>query len=130
MQLILAQLLDEGDPFLVEEYTYSHILESVAEPKGYVPVGVPMDRDGLLPDALRHVRGRLHLLLAFGRRAHIDHVPVGLVCVRQLNLGPNHALDLVFNKGRTLLMCCSGWLKADERRTVLRGHPCWTAPGC
>ena len=38
-QLILAQLLDVGDTFLVEEYTYSHILESVAEPKGYVPIG-------------------------------------------------------------------------------------------
>jgi hypothetical protein len=38
-QLILALLLDAGDTFLVEEYTYSHILESVAEPKGYVPIG-------------------------------------------------------------------------------------------
>ena len=59
-QLILAMLLDEGDLFLVEEYTYSHILESVAEPKGYVPIGVPMDRDGILPDALRQVRGSAH----------------------------------------------------------------------
>jgi len=41
----------------VEEYTYSHILESVAEPKGYVPLGVPMDRHGIRPDALRQVRG-------------------------------------------------------------------------
>ncbi len=56
-QLILALLLDEGDPFLVEEYTYSHILESVAEPKGYLPVGVPMDRHGVRPDALRQARG-------------------------------------------------------------------------
>ena len=57
LQLILAQLLDIDDPFLVEEYTYSHILESVAEPKGYVPIGVPMDRDGILPDALRQACG-------------------------------------------------------------------------
>ena len=54
-QLVLALLLDRGDPLLVEEYTYSHILESVAEPKGYRPVGVPIDRDGIVPAGLRQV---------------------------------------------------------------------------
>ena len=48
-------LLDRGNPFLCEEYTYSHILESVAEPKGYEPLGVPIDRDGILPACLRQV---------------------------------------------------------------------------
>lgn len=54
--MILALLLDRGDAFLVEEYTYSHMLESVAEPKGYVPVGVPIDSSGIIPDGLRRVR--------------------------------------------------------------------------
>lgn len=40
----------------MEEYTYSHMLESVAEPKGYVPLGVPIDGAGILPAGLRRVK--------------------------------------------------------------------------
>ena len=83
---MLALLVDEGDPFLVEEFTYSHILESVAEPKGYVPVGVPMDRHGMRPDALRQVRGHAaHASLSEALRrvfTHKSHFPRGLLTIK------------------------------------------------
>lgn len=55
LEACMALLLDRGDSLLVEEFCYPHLLESVAVPKGYAPVTVPADGDGLLPAALEQV---------------------------------------------------------------------------
>lgn len=47
----LAGQLSPGDPVLVEELTYAGLLEAVRL-LGLVPVAVPMDADGVRPDAL------------------------------------------------------------------------------
>jgi kynurenine/2-aminoadipate aminotransferase len=47
-------LVDEGDPVLVEDPTYSGAL-SVFRPYNCNIIGVKTDQDGLVPDALRHV---------------------------------------------------------------------------
>ncbi len=52
-QLVMQMVLNRGDTFLVEEYAYSHLLEGVAEPKGYVPLPVPIDAHGMVPAGLR-----------------------------------------------------------------------------
>lgn len=55
LQMVLACLLNKGDALLCDEYTYSHLVEAMMGPKGYVPVPVPMDDFGMTPDALEQV---------------------------------------------------------------------------
>lgn len=55
IQLMMQMVLNRGDTFLVEEYAYSHLLEGIAEPKGYVPLPVPIDQHGIVPSGLRRV---------------------------------------------------------------------------
>ena len=60
---VLRLLLNPGDPILLEEYTYSHALESLFIPAGYELLSVPLDHEGLCPKALdallqeRHAAG-------------------------------------------------------------------------
>lgn len=56
VQLIMQMVLNRGDTFLVEEFAYSHLLEGVAEPKGFVPLPVPIDEHGMVPAGLRQVK--------------------------------------------------------------------------
>ena len=56
LQMVLACLLNKGDGLLCDEYTYSHLVEAMMGPKGYVPVPVPMDDYGMTPEALEQVR--------------------------------------------------------------------------
>lgn len=51
MDLVMSQLCQPGDAVLVEELTFSGI-KAIAQHRGYRLVGVAMDRDGLLPDAV------------------------------------------------------------------------------
>eukprot|EP00887_Chlorella_sp_A99_P007988 scaffold12.g7988.t1 len=55
LELVFSLFLDRGDSFLVEEYSYPVAVESMAVPKGYIPVGVPIDADGIVPAALEQV---------------------------------------------------------------------------
>ncbi len=51
IRLALAALLDPGDALLLENPTYMAVLHLCRE-MDFVPVGVPVDRDGPLPDGL------------------------------------------------------------------------------
>ena len=53
--MVLACLLNKGEGLLCDEYTYSHLVEAMMGPKGYVPIPVPMDDFGMTPDALEQV---------------------------------------------------------------------------
>jgi aromatic amino acid aminotransferase I len=55
LELITSLFLQRGDAILVEEYTYPVILESIAMPKGYRTVGVPIDNHGIIPSELERV---------------------------------------------------------------------------
>lgn len=55
LQMVLACLLNRGDPLLCDEYTYSHLVEAMMGPKGYTPVPVPMDDFGMTAKALQQV---------------------------------------------------------------------------
>lgn len=59
LEMVLSLFLDHGDALLVEEYSYPVVVESIAVPKGYVPVGVPMDSQGIVPEALEELLARL-----------------------------------------------------------------------
>lgn len=41
---------------LAEEYTYPSVIESVIIPKGYKPLAVKLDQDGIRPESLLEVR--------------------------------------------------------------------------
>ncbi len=51
IRLVLAALLNPGDVLLLEDPTYMAVLH-VCREMGLVPIGVPTDRDGPLPDGL------------------------------------------------------------------------------
>jgi DNA-binding transcriptional MocR family regulator len=55
LELITSLFLQRGDALLVEEYTYPVILESIAMPKGYRTLGVPIDNFGIIPSKLEVV---------------------------------------------------------------------------
>ena len=55
IELITSLFLDRGDAILVEQYTYPVIIESIALPKGYRPLSVPMDSNGIIPEGLQQV---------------------------------------------------------------------------
>lgn len=55
LELITSLFLQRGDALLVEEYTYPVILESIAMPKGYRTLGVPIDNFGIIPLGLERV---------------------------------------------------------------------------
>jgi DNA-binding transcriptional MocR family regulator len=59
IDIVTSLFLDPGDAILVEEYTYSHFLETLAIPRGYNIVPVAMDDQGLEPTALRATLQRL-----------------------------------------------------------------------
>ena len=93
MQLVM----DRGSAFLVEGFAYSHLLEGVAEPRGYCPLPVPIDDDGIVPAGLRQVgagAGKMALacmvsvesrsacssLLTIARASHTRLVLIGILC--------------------------------------------------
>lgn len=55
LQMVCELLLERGDYVLAEEYTYPSVIESVMIPKGYKPLGVKLDQDGILPESLQEV---------------------------------------------------------------------------
>lgn len=54
--MVLCCLLNRGDSLLCDEYTYSHLVEAMVGPKGYVAVPVPMDDYGMTPESLEQVK--------------------------------------------------------------------------
>lgn len=58
--MVLCCLLNRGDSLLCDEYTYSHLVEAMVGPKGYVAIPVPMDACGMTPEALEKV---IHALM-------------------------------------------------------------------
>lgn len=58
LELITSLLLDRGDSLLMEEYTYPVITESIALPKGYTPLALPIDQHGIIPERMREVLER------------------------------------------------------------------------
>ncbi|KAK9864365.1 hypothetical protein WJX84_001908 [Apatococcus fuscideae] len=52
-EVLVANLVGAGGCMLCEEFTYPHVVESVAVPLGIRLHGVAMDAEGLQPDALR-----------------------------------------------------------------------------
>ena len=59
-QMVCELLLERGDYILLEEYTYPSVIESVIVPKGYKPLGVQLDQDGILPESLLEVLQPAH----------------------------------------------------------------------
>ncbi|GAB4823401.1 hypothetical protein N2152v2_010447 [Parachlorella kessleri] len=57
--VLVSLLLDRGDSLLMEEYTYPHMLECVAAPKGLNVVPLPIDQQGIIPEAMEEVLERL-----------------------------------------------------------------------
>lgn len=55
LQMVCELLLERGDYVLAEEYTYPSVIESVIIPKGYKPLGVKLDQDGICPESLLEV---------------------------------------------------------------------------
>lgn len=55
LELITSLFLDRGDALLLEEYAYPVLTESIAHPKGYRTLSVPMDDAGIVPSGLRAV---------------------------------------------------------------------------
>ena len=54
-QMVCELLLERGDYVLTEEYTYPSVIESVIIPKGYKPLGVKLDQNGIRPESLLEV---------------------------------------------------------------------------
>jgi hypothetical protein len=52
LDAVTRLLLDPGDPLVVEEFTYSHALEALFVPARYELLTVPLDDQGLVPEAL------------------------------------------------------------------------------
>ena len=53
--MVCELLLERGDYVLTEEYTYPSVIESVIIPKGYRPLGVKLDQNGIRPESLLEV---------------------------------------------------------------------------
>lgn len=66
IELITSLFLDRGDSLIMEEYTYPVLIESIALPKGYRPLAVAMDEEGMVPTALRQVLENAAALEAAG----------------------------------------------------------------
>eukprot|EP01023_Acetabularia_acetabulum_P063352 TRINITY_DN7945_c0_g1_i4.p1 TRINITY_DN7945_c0_g1~~TRINITY_DN7945_c0_g1_i4.p1 ORF type:complete len:474 (+),score=80.10 TRINITY_DN7945_c0_g1_i4:77-1423(+) len=49
IDMCLDMLLDAGDSFLVEEYSFSSVVEGLAQSKAINPIPVPMDQQGIVP---------------------------------------------------------------------------------
>ena len=54
-QMLATLLLDQGDSLVAEEYTYPVLTESLAAPRGVAALPVPVDGDGIVPEALEQV---------------------------------------------------------------------------
>lgn len=59
VEILVSLLCDRGDSILMEEYSYPHMLECVAAPKGLAVVGLPMDAQGIIPEAMEQVCERV-----------------------------------------------------------------------
>lgn len=57
LQMLVSLLLDRGDSLLLEEYSYPHMLECVVAPKGLTAVPLPIDEQGIIPEAMEQVGG-------------------------------------------------------------------------
>ena len=55
LQMVCELLLERGDYILLEEYTYPSVIESVIVPKGYKPLAIKLDQNGILPESLLEV---------------------------------------------------------------------------
>ncbi|KAL3154213.1 hypothetical protein ABBQ32_013719 [Trebouxia sp. C0010 RCD-2024] len=55
LEMVCELLLERGDYVLAEEYTYPSVIESVIIPKGYKPLGVKLDQNGIRPESLLEV---------------------------------------------------------------------------
>lgn len=55
MQSIFRLFLNPGDTLLCEEFTYPHIHEAMAVPGKLNVVAVPIDAEGIIPEALAAV---------------------------------------------------------------------------
>lgn len=58
MEMICSLLLDAGDALLVEEYTYPHFLDCVAKLREYDIISVPIDSEGIIPEAMEAILER------------------------------------------------------------------------
>eukprot|EP01025_Chloroclados_australasicus_P021747 TRINITY_DN2274_c0_g1_i1.p1 TRINITY_DN2274_c0_g1~~TRINITY_DN2274_c0_g1_i1.p1 ORF type:complete len:447 (-),score=41.82 TRINITY_DN2274_c0_g1_i1:376-1716(-) len=52
LSTVMDLLLNFGDPFLTEEYLFSSVLDGLAKSKGIIPVPVPTDNNGIIPEQL------------------------------------------------------------------------------
>jgi DNA-binding transcriptional MocR family regulator len=80
LELITSLFLDRGDALLLEEYSYPVLTESIAAPKGYRTLGVPIDAGGIVPAGLRAVLEAAAAAAAAGgppRPKLLYTVPVG-----------------------------------------------------
>lgn len=68
LEMIATIFLDRGDSLLVEEYSYPVMTESIAQPKGLIPIGVPIDSDGIIPSELENVLKNAALVAEHGGR--------------------------------------------------------------
>jgi len=55
LELITSLFLDRGDTIVMEEFSYPVMSESIALPKGYRALAVPMDDEGIIPSGLSRV---------------------------------------------------------------------------
>eukprot|EP00891_Asterochloris_glomerata_P008351 jgi/Astpho2/8351/fgenesh1_pg.00122_%23_86_t len=53
LEILMSLLLNKGDTLLAEEFTYPHVVESFARPRGYKVLGIRMDGQGMVPQALK-----------------------------------------------------------------------------
>ncbi|MDI2131979.1 PLP-dependent aminotransferase family protein [Yinghuangia seranimata] len=96
LHLVADALLEPGDRVLVEEVTYPGMLAAVAR-FGGVPVAVPSDRHGFLPDAFADAVARHRPVFAFAMPVHN---PTGAVAAERRM----RALAAAARDGGTLLV--------------------------
>ena len=80
LELITSLFLDREDTLLLEEYSYPVLTESIALPKGYRTLGVPIDAHGIIPSGLAVVLEGAAAAAAAGgprRPKMLYTVPVG-----------------------------------------------------
>lgn len=68
LEILTSLFLDRGDPLLMEEFCYPVMPESIAVPKGYIPLAVPIDEYGIIPQKLRNILEQYYKI-----HAHSDH---------------------------------------------------------
>jgi DNA-binding transcriptional MocR family regulator len=54
--ILTSLLCNRGDYVICEEFSYNHAVESVFGMLGAKPIGVAMDNNGMVPEALEQVR--------------------------------------------------------------------------